>query len=379
MPYYYHRRRKTRRNWVLGVIVVALLGVGGWYFWPRPEQSPADTANVGRESDVGEPRIAGLTPDADSATPSPPADVKLVADARVESDESEAPQPPATGAGMVSKNPPAVIAEQATESADPSAARATNNPPTDNAALQAARKLYEAGRVLEARSQLNTLLSRRLSETDATAVRALLTRIADETVLGKRSVPNDPLVTRYTVQAGDTLTTIGSKHAVPAEIIQSINGIADPRSIRVGQVLKVPRGPFHARIYKSQFRLDLYLGDVYLRSFRVGLGLNNGTPEGVWKVKNRLTNPTYYPSASESDKRIIPADDPSNPLGEYWIGLEGTAGDAVGREGYGIHGTIKPESVGKAVSRGCVRMHNEDVQVLFSMLLPGKSTVTILH
>ena len=57
---------------------------------------------------------------------------------------------------------------------------------------------------------------------------------------------------------------------------------------------------------------------------------------------------------------------------------KGVKGDAVGHEGYGIHGTIEPDSIGKAVSRGCVRMLNEDVKTLFSMLLPGKSTVTVL-
>jgi lipoprotein-anchoring transpeptidase ErfK/SrfK len=164
---------------------------------------------------------------------------------------------------------------------------------------------------------------------------------------------------------------------VPHEVIMSINGIPAPEKIRAGQKLKIPRGPFHARIYKSDFRLDVYLGDVYVRSYRVGLGATGSTPEGIWRVKERLPNPTYYPSASATDKRIIPPDDPNNPLGEHWIGLEGIDGAAVGHDGYGIHGTIEPDSIGKAVSLGCVRMHNEDVAALFGMLLPGKSQVTI--
>ena len=45
---------------------------------------------------------------------------------------------------------------------------------------------------------------------------------------------------------------------------------------------------------------------------------------------------------------------------------------------YGIHGTIEPESIGKAVSLGCIRMHNDDVAALFRLMLPGRSTVTIL-
>ena len=65
-------------------------------------------------------------------------------------------------------------------------------------------------------------------------------------------------------------------------------------------------------------------------------------------------------------------------MGERWIGLEGVKGNAVGREGYGIHGTIEPESIGKAVSMGCVRMLNEDVAFLYDLMLPGRSTVTIV-
>lgn len=165
---------------------------------------------------------------------------------------------------------------------------------------------------------------------------------------------------------------------MPYEILMTMNGIGDPRKVRAGQRLKIPRGPFHAKIHKSKFRLDVYLQDLYVRSYRVGLGTEGGTPEGVWKVKNRLKNPTYFPPASSEQKRIIPADDPSNPLGERWIGLEGVEGDAVGREGYGIHGTIEPESIGKAVSLGCIRMHNENVEFFYKLMLPGRSTITIL-
>jgi hypothetical protein len=57
--------------------------------------------------------------------------------------------------------------------------------------------------------------------------------------------------------------------------------IPDPAKIRQDQKLKVLRAPFNARIYKSKFRLDVYLGELYVRSYRVGLGTEGGTPEGV--------------------------------------------------------------------------------------------------
>ena len=40
-------------------------------------------------------------------------------------------------------------------------------------------------------------------------------------------------------------------------------------------------------------------------------------------------------------------------------------------DGYGIHGTNQPESVGRAVSHGCVRMRNEDIRVLYDRVALG--------
>jgi len=40
-------------------------------------------------------------------------------------------------------------------------------------------------------------------------------------------------------------------------------------------------------------------------------------------------------------------------------------------DGYGIHGTNKPETVGQAVSHGCVRMRNDDIERLFEMVPVG--------
>jgi LysM repeat protein len=244
--------------------------------------------------------------------------------------------------------------------------------------IAAARKRYEAGRVIEARHELNAMLDAKRATDEADEIRALLTRIADETIFGKQRIAEDPLCEIYTIQKGDRLIHIARKFGVPPEALMMINGIGAPERIRENQRIKVPEGPFHAKIYKSDFRMDVYLQDLFVRSYRVGLGADQGTPTGVWRVKNRLPNPTYFPSASAPDKRIIPPDDPMNPLGERWIGLEGVEGEAVGHEGYGIHGTIEPDSIGRAVSLGCIRMHNEDVAVVYSLLLPGKSTVTIL-
>lgn len=248
----------------------------------------------------------------------------------------------------------------------------------ESAALAAARRQFESGQPLEARTALVALLKQSRSEAESAAIRDLLARIADVTLFSSRPVNGDALVEVYTVQSSDRLARVVKKYDVPYEIVLRINGIADAGRISVGQRLKIPRGPFHATITKSQYRLDLYLQDVFVRSYRVGLGRENGTPTGEWRVRDRIANPTYYPPESATDRRVIAADDPSNPLGEYWIALEGISGEAVGKRGFGIHGTIEPQSIGKSESMGCVRMLNDDVAWVFSALQPGKSTVTIL-
>jgi len=120
--------------------------------------------------------------------------------------------------------------------------------------------------------------------------------------------------------------------------------------------------------------LDVYLGDAFVRQFKVGLGADDSTPTGEWRVATKLINPTYYPPRGGE---IIAADDPKNPLGERWIGLVGVSGAAVDQERYGIHGTNDPDSIGKSVSMGCIRLPNEDVEALYTYLVETHSTVTV--
>ena len=40
-------------------------------------------------------------------------------------------------------------------------------------------------------------------------------------------------------------------------------------------------------------------------------------------------------------------------------------------DGYGIHGTDDPSSIGRAASHGCVRLRNEDIAKLYDMVPVG--------
>ncbi len=102
-------------------------------------------------------------------------------------------------------------------------------------------------------------------------------------------------------------------------------------------------------------------GEV-LKVFPVAVGAaDTPSPEGEFRIINRLSNPTYY-----HPHTVIPAG-PDNPLGTRWIGLD--------RKGYGIHGTNVPRSIGKAASHGCIRMAKRDLEQLFEIVSVGDMVV----
>ncbi|WP_270180585.1 L,D-transpeptidase [Alkalihalobacillus sp. CinArs1] len=82
---------------------------------------------------------------------------------------------------------------------------------------------------------------------------------------------------------------------------------------------------------------------------------NELTPEGTFTIVVKAVNPYYR-------KKNIAGGDKQNPLGTRWIGFD--AEDTDGRI-YGLHGTNKPSSIGKYVTAGCVRLHNEEIEKLF--------------
>jgi len=53
-----------------------------------------------------------------------------------------------------------------------------------------------------------------------------------------------------------------------------------------------------------------------------------------------------------------------------YMGVLGTRRLYLG-DGYGIHGTNDPASIGQSVSHGCVRMRNEEIERLFDMVELG--------
>jgi LysM repeat protein len=254
---------------------------------------------------------------------------------------------------------------------------------TGNGPLADGRARMAAGEVIDARAVLNDALqSGRLNVADATATKSLIAGINQTVVFSTRAFLNDPYGGTYAVRSGESLARIAAAHGTTWDLLSRINHL-DPRRLRYGSTIKIVRGPFFAVVHKAEFTMDMYLGglpgdkgSMYVTSFPVGLGKDDSTPTGLWAIAPhaKLKHPTYYPPEGGQP---IQADDPTNPLGGYWIALTGVSGQAIGRTSYGIHGTIDPNSIGHQASMGCIRLRNADIALVFELLVEGKSKVLV--
>ncbi|RJO64943.1 MAG: LysM peptidoglycan-binding domain-containing protein [Candidatus Omnitrophota bacterium] len=172
-----------------------------------------------------------------------------------------------------------------------------------------------------------------------------------------------PKSTLYEVKPGDTLTKISKAFNTTVELIKKGNNLADD-TIIPGRKLKVWTAPFTIFVDKSQNLLILKNDDEIIKTYVVATGANNSTPIGTFKITNKLQNPTWFKAGA-----VVASDSPENILGSRWLGFE--------LAGYGIHGTTDPQSLGKQVTQGCVRMSNQDVEELYS-IVPVGTEVTIV-
>jgi lipoprotein-anchoring transpeptidase ErfK/SrfK len=218
-----------------------------------------------------------------------------------------------------------------------------------------------AGKTLAAHKALSKLYW------DQPALRGAIAGRIDGTARSIYFDPQPHYMAPYEVAPGDQLRVFARRYNVPWEYLARLNRIEDPSRVKAGQRLKVIKGPFAAVVDLGDFTLTVHAHGYYVRRYPVGVGKDGSTPMGTFHVVLKETNPKYY-----GPDVVMERNDPANPLGERWIGLDDGTGQP---SSYGLHGTIDPGSIGKAASRGCVRLRNEDVAEVYDLLGVGSEVV----
>lgn len=104
--------------------------------------------------------------------------------------------------------------------------------------------------------------------------------------------------------------------------------------------------PVYSIVIKTaQRKLLLYRDGALYKTYTVAVGKpSSPTPKGNFAIANKSLNP-------------------GGPFGTRWMGLS--------KPHIGIHGTNNPSAIGKAVSKGCIRMFNKDAEELYHLVSVG--------
>ena len=375
------RRRARNRTYTVLALLVVVLVIAFMY---GPFGADADDENKTLES--SHPADSNATvaevpavPDVNEATvfelPEPDESETIAQLDEITMPEPE-PATPEPNTPEVTAESESITWETTAEAGSIEAIQA--NPEADMLIAKAAGLIAQGtGGVMEARDSLNQALRMPMGPKQREYVKTQLSELANLWLFGRTILPDDPLCGSYRVGPGDILEVIGKQHKVPYEILMDINKITDPRALQAGRSYKVVNGPFHAKVYRSTFTMDIYLQNTYVRSYKVGLGRSDTpTPTGIWRL--RPGGKAYATSWRDPDTgRLYQPEDPDYPLGSRWMALDGLSGEAKGREGFGVHGTKEPDQIGSAGSRGCIRMYNGEAIKVYNMLIEGLSQVEV--
>ncbi|KGR76683.1 L,D-transpeptidase family protein [Ureibacillus sinduriensis] len=155
----------------------------------------------------------------------------------------------------------------------------------------------------------------------------------------------------HTVKRGETLFQISVDYRTPLSTIIRANPAINANIINVGQLIEIPGFPdpntlpYRIEVSINGRWLKLFHNDELQKQYPIAVGrVLYDTPTGSYIIINKAPNP-------------------GGPFGTMWMSLS--------KQSYGIHGTNDPDSIGKAVSKGCIRMYNNDVEELAGIVPIG--------
>ena len=350
--------KASARQVFVGFIILIMVALIVWVVWPRKDVHPPTTS--GRA-------IAPDPRDIESARDQGPGDTGPGVDIQ----PADVPRFVKRPAGL-----PALLDMPAAEAL---------------AAVERGLEMAGDGALLEARAALSqAMLSGRLPEAQAAQAVKALEELADATIFSRVAHNGDPYTGYHTFKPGQILTGPNGvvrklSLRVPEVLIVRINGLAGAEKFQAGKAYKIIHGPFHAIVHKGKFVMDLYLQRedlpaVFVRRVPVGIGKNGSTPLGPWQIAptGKGIRVTWYPPPSSPvGKSEVHYNDPDYAFGDkgMWIPLKGMDETTAPLSGYGIHSTNDPGSIGTESSLGCIRLADDHIELVYSLLYPVHSTV----
>ncbi|MDE2380096.1 L,D-transpeptidase [Bradyrhizobium sp.] len=162
--------------------------------------------------------------------------------------------------------------------------------------------------------------------------------------------------------------------AAPSQAAPSEDTVEMPARFRRQTVGYVTReAPGTIVIDTPNTYLYYVLGNGQAIRYGIGVGRDGFTWSGIQSVTKKAEWPDWTPPPEMIARQpYLPrhmAGGPGNPLGARAMYLGGTV--------YRIHGTNAPDTIGKHVSSGCIRLTNEDVTDLYSRVNVGTKVVVL--
>ena len=178
------------------------------------------------------------------------------------------------------------------------------------------------------------------------------------------------------------LELLAEKSRAHPNLVRRLNPALNWSNVVAGTVAQIPfiepptaRGrAAYVRIFLAEKMLEAYDdGTNLLAHFPCSIAQRvEKRPLGELHVAVIAANPNYtfnpevFPESAEArqlGRKLILPPGPNNPVGVAWIGLD--------RPGYGIHGTPRPEDVGRTESHGCFRLANWNAELLLRLVSVG--------
>jgi L,D-transpeptidase ErfK/SrfK len=180
----------------------------------------------------------------------------------------------------------------------------------------------------------------------------------------------------YVTQSGDNLADVARHFDIGYTEMLAANPGVDPWSPGVGRRLTIPSLYILPDAPRQGIVINLAERRLYyfpprsgtVQTYPIGIGaIGFTTPLSTTRVVRKEPNPTWVPPPSiHAENPDLPAaigPGPDNPLGAFALRL--------GWTNYLLHGTNKPDGVGRNVSHGCIHLYPEDIEELFNAVAVG--------